>query len=477
MSKHKYINLIVFLFLHLIIYKNSLANFLTLGQIEQSVERCYPQILNADIEIQINEYQAKKNQSPFDTYLNANTNQRQGSSYDTQYEKVSMEKRLYGSPVSVYSGYDISSGYAPQYEGAQITSDQGREFIGLKLNLLNGFEIDKERLDLYNAILDTQKAKYQLELVKLIVKTDAIKAYINWDLAGLELKAYERLVRVAERRQVALEKRLEQGDVARITVRENYNNLLKRKVRLITAKDSFNQATQNLSLYYRDQKCQVQLATSNMLPQEIPHYQRINPTSEELNTAVQQRPEFRIIGVQMAQLMNEQKLAQTNLKPKLSAAVQYNQNNSDTSTTPNFIINQNEFLAKIDFSFPLEQSYGKGFDSATGKKLQKLQNEKQLLLDQLRARMHILSFRIKNTNLQRELSASDLSLSKELYVAEDKRFNNGDSSFFMLNLREENITNAYLNMISATMQNYQAFIEFNFLNGKNINLTQTYKMF
>lgn len=457
--------------------KMSWANFLTLSQLEASVEQCYPQILNAEIDIQINADEARKNSSPFDTYLNANTNQRQGSSYDTQYEKASVEKRLYGSPISVYTGYDISSGYAPQYEGAQITSTQGREFIGLKLNLLNGFEVDPERVTLYNAILDTEKAKYQLDLVKLIVKTDAVKAYINWVLAGLELKAYERLVKVAERRQFALEKRLNEGDVARITVRENYNNLLKRRIRLMAAKDNFNQVSQNLSLYYRVNQCRVMLPKEKNLPTKLPHYQKMIPTSnEELNAVIQQRPEFRIMLVQMRQLMNQQKLAQTNLKPKLSASLQYNQNNSDVSTTPDFTINQNEFLAKIDFSFPLEQSYGKGFDEATTRKLQKLENEKQFLLDQLRSRIHILSFRIKNTSMQGELSANDLSLSRELYEAEDKRFNNGDSSFFMLNLREENVTNAYLSMINATMQNYQAFIEFNFLNGKNIDLAHTYRL-
>ncbi len=468
----------LFLILIGFLEKSSYATILTPYQLETSVERCYPQILNAEIDIEINANETKKNKAPFDTNLNANTNQRQGSSYNTQYEKVSVEKRLYGSPISVYSGYDISSGYAPQYEGAQITSTQGREFIGLKLNLLNGFEIDQERVNLYNAMLETERAKYQLNLVKLLVKTDAIKAYINWVLAGLEVKAYEHLVNVAQRRQVALERRLKEGDVARITVRENYNNLLKRRIRLMSAKDNFNQASQNLSLYYRGSQCQVVLPGEKNTPQHLPHYQTIPPlTNEELNAAVQQRPEFKIIGAQMSQLINQEKLAATNLKPKLSASLQYNQNNSDDSTTPNFTINQNEYLAKIDFSFPLEQSYGKGFSNATIGKIQKLKNEQQFLLDQLRSRIHVLSFRIKNTRTQGELSANDLSLSKELYQAEDKRFENGDSSFFMLNLREENVANAYLNMISATMQNYQAFIEFNFLNGQNIDLTQTYQLY
>lgn len=452
------------------------ADFLTIQTIENSLEHCYPQILNASIEQEINQAKVDKNRSPFDSQLNANTNQRQGSSYDTQYERVAFEKRIYGSPVSVYTGYDISSGYAPQYEGAQITSTQGREFLGLKFNLLSGFAIDKERLDLYNSILEKDKAGYQLDLVRLTVKTDAMRAYLNWLIAGAELRSYERLVKVAERRQHALKKRLEEGDVAKITVTENYNNLLKRRIKLISAQDYFNQTTQNLSLYYRNNGCKMLLPNETLLPEKTPKVTQKNllNTTEEMNASVQKRPEFRIINTQIAQLNNEKKYAETNLLPKLNVLLQYNNNNSDTATTPDFIINQNEYLAKLEFSFPLEQNLGKSMNTEAIKKLQKLQNDRQLLLDQLYSRINTLSFRIKNTRTQRELAQNEWSLAQELFIAENDRFDEGDSNFFMLNLREENVTNAYIGMLNAISQNYQALIEYNFLNGQNMDLIKTY---
>lgn len=466
----------LFSFFIFFVIRSACADFLTIQTIEQSLEKCYPQILNASIEQEINQAKADKNRSPFDTQLNANTNQRQGSDYDTQYERVAFEKRIYGSPVSVYTGYDISSGYAPQYEGAQITSTQGREFLGLKLNLLSGFAIDKERLDLYNSILEKDKAGYQLDLVRLIVKTDAMKAYLSWIIAGAELTSYERLVKVAERRQYALEKRLQEGDVAKITVTENYNNLLKRQIKLISAQDYFNQTAQNLSLYYRSNGCKMLLPTENILPKKTPKIIQkplLNP-SEEMNASVQKRPEFRIINTQIAQLNNEKKYAETNLLPKLNVLLQYNNNNSDTATTPDFVINQNEYLAKLEFSFPLEQNLGKGMNTEAIKKLQKLQNDRQLLLDQLYSRINTLSFRIKNTSAQTKLANNEWSLAQELFTAESARFDEGDSNFFMLNLREENVTNAYIGMINAISQNYQALIEYNFLNAQNADLTKTY---
>jgi outer membrane protein TolC len=453
-----------------------MADLVMINTLNRSVEHCYPKILNAALEQEISVANVKKNESPFDTRVLANTAQRQGSTYNTEYERVGLEKRIYGSPMSVYTGYDISSGYAPQYEGAQITATEGREFIGVKFNLLNGFTIDKERIDLYNAILDKNRASYEVKLAKLLVKTDAIKSYLTWVTAGIELKSYQKLLALAEKRQAALEKRLQEGDVAEISVKENYNTILKRRMKVMSAENYFNQASQDLSLYYRNTACQMVVPEEQALPDHLPPKKTL-PTlnfMEEMKIAMQNRPEFQIIQTQINQILNEQKLAKTELLPKLNVLLQYNKNNSGTATTPDFLINENEYLAKLELSIPLEQSYGSGLSTEATKKLRQLQNEKQWLMDQLRSRINTLRYTVNNTSNQASLAKSELSLSGDLLAAENKRINNGDSNFFMLNIREENQTNSTINMINAITQNYQAFIEYNFLNGKNVDLEKTY---
>lgn len=452
------------------------AELVMIDTLDHSVDRCYPKVLNAALEQEMNAAKVKQNESAFDTRVLGNTAQRQGSSYNTQYERVGMEKRLYGSPISVYTGYDISSGYAPQYEGAQITSTQGREFIGVKLNLLNGFAIDKERIDLYNAMLDKDKAGYEMTLAKLLVKTDAVKAYLTWVTAGAQLRAYQKLLNLAEKRQIALTKQFKEGDIAQIAVKENYNNILKRRMKVMDAQTYFNQASQELSLFYRNASCDMVVPTEKALPDTLPSFKKL-PTmnfTDELNAAVRNRPEFQIIQAQVNQILNEQKLAKTELLPKLGVAVQYNRNNSDDASTPDFTINQNEYLAKVELSIPLERSYGTGLSVEAEKKYRKLMNDKQWLMDQLRSRINTLRYTINNTSAQANLAKSELSLSGDLLSAENQRINNGDSNFFVLNIREENQTNSMINLINAMSANYQAYIEYNFLNGQNVNLARTY---
>ena len=156
--------------------------------------------------------------------------------------------------------------------------------------------------------------------------------------------------------------------------------------------------------------------------------------------------------------------------------MQYNQNNSNDTNVSYFKLNKNEGVAKLDFSLPLERSYAKGLNDETYKKLQKLQNEKQLLSEQIANRLHSLQYTINNTNQQIDLAKQEFSLSKQLLDAEEKRLNAGDSSYFLINSREENLTNSYISMLNNLEDNYNAHIEYNIINGRNIDIKDLYKL-
>jgi hypothetical protein len=131
-------------------------------------------------------------------------------------------------------------------------------------------------------------------------------------------------------------------------------------------------------------------------------------------------------------------------------------------------------VAKAEFSLPLDRSYGTGLDEETTKNLVKLQNERQLLVEQIASRVKSLHYTVSNTAEQISLAQNEFILSNELLKAENNRVMNGDSNFFMLNAREENATNSYLSLLGNLSDNYKAMIEYNFLNGKNVNLNHLY---
>lgn len=468
---------ILLAFSGIIFYVSAFSQDIFISNLDSSIDKCYPKILNAIIQQEISQSDVVKNKSPFDTHIVSTSTQRGGSTYSTSYQKIGVEKRFYDSPISAYSGFDYSNGYTPQYDTAQVTSTLGREFVGLKLNLLSGFAIDKERLDLYNSVLDSDKARYEIDLSKLIVKTDAIKAYTAWVIAGAELKTYQNLLDIAEKRQKALEKRFKQGDIAKISLTENYNYVLRRKIKVMTAKDYFNKASLELSMFYRNNKCEVERPHETMLPPKLLKDNKLQSDSdlEEINAAIRNRPEFKVIETQLEKIRKEQEYASTSMLPKLDMNVQYNQNNSSTSTTGYFAINQQEMVAKANFSMPLERSNGKGLTSAASQKMSKLLNERKFLVDQVATKIKALHYTVNNTAEQIVLAKNEYALAEQLVAAENAKIANGEGNFFMLNAREESMTNSYLSYLNSLYENYKATIEYNFLNGQNVDLNKLYK--
>lgn len=79
--------------------KSVIAQDLFISNLDSSINKCYPKILNAFIQQEITQSDVTKNKSPFDTRLNSDATQRNGSTYDTSYQKIAVEKRFYDSPI------------------------------------------------------------------------------------------------------------------------------------------------------------------------------------------------------------------------------------------------------------------------------------------------------------------------------------------------------------------------------------------
>ena len=240
----------------------------------------------------------------------------------------------------------------------------------------------------------------------------------------------------------------------------------------MSAKDYFNKASLELSMFYRNSSCAIESIDENFLPLELPKDKTLQNESDidEVNAAIRNRPEFKVIETQLEKIRKEQEYAKTSMLPKLELNVKYNQNNSATSPVSYFVINQQEAVATASFSMPLEQSNGYGLNSAVSQKMSKLLNERSFLVDQVATKIKSLHYTVNNTSKQANLAQSEYAISEKLVIAENQKITNGDSNFFMLNAREENMTNSYLSYLNSLYENYKANIEYNFLNGRNIDL-------
>ena len=62
----------------LVFYRNATSQDIFISNLDSSIDKCYPKILNAVIQQEINQSDVVKNKSPFDTRLNGDGTQRGG---------------------------------------------------------------------------------------------------------------------------------------------------------------------------------------------------------------------------------------------------------------------------------------------------------------------------------------------------------------------------------------------------------------
>ena len=165
----------------------------------------------------------------FDATVEQEGKLRTSGYYDGNTIDSQVVKPLPFANAKLYGGYRYSDGDFPIYENRSFTNDGGEARLGVVFSLLRDRAIDKRRFALQDATLDKDIAALNLTLTQLKVQYEAMHAYGEWVAAGNMLAVYSDLVDVAQERQNGLSTRAKRGDVARILLTENEQNILKRQ--------------------------------------------------------------------------------------------------------------------------------------------------------------------------------------------------------------------------------------------------------
>ncbi|MEM7469461.1 MAG: TolC family protein, partial [Pseudomonadota bacterium] len=153
--------------------------------------------------------------------------------------------------AKAFAGYRVTNDDFPIYQQELVTNDGGEFNVGVIFSLWRDRAIDDRRFKVSNAELDIEQAELELFLARLATQRSAAKAYWQWVAAGERLGVYQQLASLAEQRVQGLEDRVKAGDVAKIYVTENRQNLLRRQALMRQAELEFRASAIELSLYLR----------------------------------------------------------------------------------------------------------------------------------------------------------------------------------------------------------------------------------
>lgn len=423
-------------------YASPKTSGLSLLQVLQSIDLHYPQVKIARLEIAKASGAFINAKGQFDPSLEASTRSQPAGGYNNNYGDTQLTIPTLYNGVKLFAGYRNGEGDWPIYYQNYLTNSGGEYRAGLSLPLLRDRLIDKERTGLLSSTQLIFMKKQDAEAVKIKIYQEAIKAYWQWVEAGLQLKTFEQLLHLAKTRQQAIEQQANLGDMPKLAISENLQQIMQRKQLLNQGQMIFEQAGVNLSLYFRDAKGRPLVPQRSSLP-------TLTNTSYTIAVSLRNHPAIKKLTHYANMMKLKRNQARNELLPQLDATA-YTFKQNGTGGYPLLI--PQAAMVGVSFKFPLLQRQAKGNLIQAESELRQVRVEQRFLYEQLNNEFANMLIGIQRIGRQVSLLNKELRLAQKVQQGETKKFYQGDSTLFLVNQREQMSTQVQLNRLHAKVQ-------------------------
>ena len=431
----------------------------------QSIDRHYPQIKIACLDIAKAEGELIKAKGHFDPSIEAITRSQPAGGYINNYGDMQFNLPTLYNGLKLFAGYRNGEGNWPIYYQNYLTNSGGEYRAGLSFPLLRDRGIDKERTDLLTSAQSILMKQQDAEAVKIKIYQEAITAYWQWVEAGLQLKTFRQLLMLAKKRQEAIEKQAAQGALPKLAISENMQQIVQREQLLNQGRMIFEQAGVNLSLYYRDKQGNPEIPDEHTLPSLA----TASISGRRSKAPLMAHPGIQKLETYAGIMKLKRELARNELLPHLDATA-YTFKQNGTGGYP-LLIPQAAMIG-LSFKFPLLQREAKGNLIRAQTELTQVSLEKNFLYDQLNTQYSKILIGIKRSVQQVSLLKRELSLAEKVQQGETKKFFQGDSTLFLVNQREQSTTQVQLNALHAQVQLEELKARARFFSSANLSTSK-----
>jgi outer membrane protein TolC len=328
-----------------------------------------------------------------------------------------------------FQGFDLLFGYR-KAQGVQEysnikTGKDGEVIFGIKLPIIAFLNsIDKRRLDYYNAKIELNEKTLDViqNVNDLYIKI--ISSYYDVLYKNEILELEKKLLQKAENRKNFIKRKVEEGSLPKITLVEANQQILKRKQRVIKAKNEFNISLNNFLRYLNLDK--EEFLKKYTLP-SLPDVENKDLDFNSLyKIALNNNLKIKIINQKKEKINNNLKYTETLKYPDINLGLY---------AVNDFKYHQG-YKVSLDFSFyPVNDKYiGKKVELT--KKLVQLKNKEETIRIELKTKILNYLDKLKALKENIKLSLETINLLKSVEDAEVKKFEAGLSDLFYVNQRE-----------------------------------------
>jgi len=433
-------------------------NILSERELVKSALDHHPIIIKELSTIESQKGKIREARGSFDAHLVGKHKEYVDGYYDGKVTDLKIEKPLRYLGSEIYFGAKKSDGDLPSYYDQYFTAEEGELYAGIKLSLLQNRDIDPERAKLGQSKLEMAAKKMKFQEMQLKIQKDAIKYYWKW-IASLEtVRVSQNLLEIASIRDKAFEIRITKGDSPAIYRQENKQYIAKRTGQLAVADQELRESILNLSLFFRD-KDGNRIDLKELIPNEdifkLPEISD-DQFQRDLAYGLENSPLIKILENQIEQLELEAKLGENKILPKLDLELKTSKDYGDGNK--NLKGEEQAVLLKLDV--PLEQNVGRGKAQFVKNQIAGLVAEKRWVQDQIQANSMAIKNRLDQLKKLCDAVLQEFELAKLLQQAEVKKFTNGASDLFVLNMREQNTADANLKAIKSSFDWHLTYAEY-----------------
>ncbi len=338
--------------------------------------------------------------------------------------------------AELFGGFQNTSGV--YLNDADLTPEDGLLKAGISVPLGQGLFIDRRRADLRKALAYQEMADAERLLLLNNVYYEALTEHLEWIAAFQRLGIARTAVDQANVRFVAISGSFRGGDRPAIDTLEALLQLQDRTMRLRDAEVDYRNATLILSNHLWDDVMRPLEIAPTVIPDTLDLVLPTAPASMDtlIGWAMEQHPKLLQLSGKVEQLEVDQRLRGEFLKPQLDLNYTFLANGGLLNNEPGTAWDPSDRQWGLGFSMPLFLRKERGDLSFA----QLRRKEAELDIDRERQMIRTTIGRRNNelalTEQQVELGASMVANYARLLSGENRRFQAGESSLFLVNQRE-----------------------------------------
>ena len=431
---------------------------LTPEEVLRSVNQHFPLLAAVLEERRIAEGGQIAAKGAFDTKLKAKGEVEQFGFYRNETFEALVEQPLQAWGTDVYSGYKVGRGTFSPSDDKSRTLSAGEYRVGLRTNLLRDRAIDARRAGLQTNALQRDIADTTVEKSRLTFFKEALKQYWEWVAAGQQLRVAQSLLRLAEARNTQIEESVKLGSIAPIELTDNRQTILRRRGAVVGAERNLQNRAIELSLFLRAADGSPLQPPPERLP-PIPEPSGSLEDArvrEDLAFAIQQRPEVRGLLLKRNQQQVEVRLAGNQIAPQLDFFLPYSRDAGVGSITKA----GDNVESGLVFELPAQRRKAIGKNVQQNAKLSQLESELRFSRDRVVADVQDAVSAVRAAYETLAVVRNEVLTARQLEEAERAKFDLGDSTQFLVNLRELATADAQFREIKSQSDYFKAFAEY-----------------